>query len=185
MAVSPSLIAFVDALTVLLAAALVVLGGLHRRYLPTPSPSNAPVDLPIPSSPPAPLQSTPSPSPDSEPYVPAPAPPDHSDINNDDINVDGDGIENSSRGGMSEGKMAGIASGVIVGVGLVWLRRFSVPEPDGGRAQVGRGSASSAPLIWISSQIFPEDFDLTTDLYRREDDERGATKERNGRKTTL
>ncbi|KAM2660572.1 hypothetical protein EV2_022972 [Malus domestica] len=158
MAVSPSLIAFVDALTVLLAAALVVLGGLHRRYLPTPSPSNAPVDLPIPSSPPAPLQSTPSPSPDSEPYVPAPAPPDHSDINNDDINVDGDGIENSSRG---------------------------VPEPDGGRAQVGRGSASSAPLIWISSQIFPEDFDLTTDLYRREDDERGAKKERNGRKTTL
>ncbi|KAM0963245.1 hypothetical protein ACFX2A_022737 [Malus domestica] len=165
MAVSPSLIAFVDALTVLLAAALVVLGGLLRRYLPTPSPSNAPVDLPIPSSPPAPLQSTPSPSPDSEPYVPAPAPPDHSDINNDDINVDGDGIENSSRGGMSEGKMAGIASGVIVGVGLVWLRRFSgIRDRSNCSSRTRRRTSASGERECVIGAV---DLDLIADFPRR------------------
>ncbi|XP_009367083.2 alpha carbonic anhydrase 8 [Pyrus x bretschneideri] len=88
-----------------------------------PSPSNAPADSPIPSSPPAPPQSTPSPSPDSEPSVPSSAPSVPSDINHNNINADGDG-EEFSEGGISTGKKAGIAFGVIVGVSLVGLGGF-------------------------------------------------------------
>ncbi|KAM1937193.1 hypothetical protein ACFX15_014384 [Malus domestica] len=53
-----------------------------------------------------------------------PSPLDPSDNNNNDIYAEGNGAENSSRGGMSGGKKAGIPSGVIVGVGLVGLGGF-------------------------------------------------------------
>ncbi|KAM2557473.1 hypothetical protein TB2_014589 [Malus domestica] len=53
-----------------------------------------------------------------------PSPLDPSDNNNNDIYAEGNGAENSSGGGISGGKKAGIPSGVIVGVGLVGLGGF-------------------------------------------------------------
>ncbi|KAM1185686.1 hypothetical protein ACFX2G_015273 [Malus domestica] len=53
-----------------------------------------------------------------------PSPLDPSDNNNNDIYAEGNGAENSSGGGMSGGKKAGIPSGVIVEVGLVGLEGF-------------------------------------------------------------
>ncbi|KAM1736629.1 hypothetical protein FF1_014923 [Malus domestica] len=53
-----------------------------------------------------------------------PSPLDPSDNNNNDIYAEGNRAENSSGGGMSGGKKAGIPSGVIVGIGLVGLGGF-------------------------------------------------------------
>ncbi|EXB74653.1 hypothetical protein L484_007659 [Morus notabilis] len=87
---------------------------------PTFSPPSPPPETHAPGSSPT---SSPPPSPSTE-KSPVPSPsPDASDINHSDMDVDGEVPEGSS-GGMSGGKKAGIAVGVLAAACLVGLGGF-------------------------------------------------------------
>ncbi|XP_050214038.1 vegetative cell wall protein gp1-like [Mercurialis annua] len=103
---------------------------------PSPSPNGTlspqlpPSDSPI-SSPPAPPPSdltnsppTPTPAPDNSPDTPSPAPAEVSGDVNHTSNVEADDNGGEKSSGLSGGKKAGIAVGVIVAGGVVGLGAF-------------------------------------------------------------
>ncbi|KAI4334406.1 hypothetical protein L6164_019104 [Bauhinia variegata] len=85
------------------------------------APQHAPASSPLPSSPPSPPPENPSPGSSPAPgSSQSPAPKDSSEVNHTGIN-DTTSKEDDSSGGMSGGKKAGIAIGVIVAAGVVGL----------------------------------------------------------------
>ena len=103
----------------------------HSPSAPVPSPGGpAPANGPVASSPPAPPAGAPAPAssqaPSPPPFadkppVPSPAPSNASDINHSDVNAHGGETEHSSGEGMSGGKKAGIAVGVIAAAVMVGI----------------------------------------------------------------
>ncbi|KDP44058.1 hypothetical protein JCGZ_05525 [Jatropha curcas] len=108
-------------------------------------PAPPPSDLLSPGSSPAPalsLENSTVPSPSPAP-APAPAPAEVSDINHSD-NVEAGGEEEKGSSGMSGGKKAGIAVGVIVAAGVVGLGGLVYKKRQDNIRRSRYGSAAAA-----------------------------------------